>query len=208
VNTIRRTLVLAAAVVAAACTADGAGRQLVAPEGRQPHFTITSSTVTCPDTISVGQSAQCTAYFYDENHNLVSTTPTWGTNTSTLVSVSSTGVVGGLAIGLADVRATAGSVTGSKSVYVKPGISLYISGPSPVLKLDPCRWGAVPSGGTPPYTYQWTKLGGAGTASGAIFDGYAISGAMTLTVKVTDANGVWKSVSRQIIADATAPNCF
>jgi hypothetical protein len=206
VNTIRRTLVLAAAVVAAACTADGAGRQLVAPEGH-PHFTITSSTVTCPDTISVGQSAQCTAYFYDENHNLVSTTPTWGTNTPTLVSVSSTGVVTGLAIGLADVHATAGSVTGSKSVYVKAGLTVGIFGPSQVQKFDTCEWSTSVSGGTPPYSYSWSVSSASGTSFGDYWEGYLIGGQSTMSVTVTDANGVQKTATRSIVAFFNAPLC-
>jgi len=207
VQPIRRFAILAAFVAAASCTADDGGRQVTAPEARHPHFTITTSDVTCPDTISVGQSAQCTAYFYDEFHSLVSTTPTWGTNTSSLVSVSSSGVVSGLAVGSADVHATAGGVTGSKTVYVKPGISASIVGPSPVRKFDTCVWYVSTSGGTPPYTYSWTVGSSAGTVTGDTYEGYLIGSQANFSVLITDANGVQKTVTRSIIGSPTAPLC-
>lgn len=201
-RTLHRLLAIAAAVGAAACTADIAGRQPVGP-----HFTITTSTVTCPDTITVGQSAQCTAYFYDENHSLVSTTPTWGTNTPTLDSVSATGVVKGLAVGSAEVHATAGAITGSHNVYVKPGISGFIDGPSPVRKFETCDWQVFASGGTPPYTYAWHLNGAAGTATDDFFEGSLVGSSAIFTVTVTDANGVTKDIIRTIIGNFSAPLC-
>ena len=202
-RTPHRLLAIAAALAAAACSADLGG--LRQPVG--PHFTITTSTVTCPDTISVGQSAQCTAYFYDENHNLVSTTPTWGTNTPTLDSVSTTGVVKGLAVGTADVHATAGSVTGSKNVYVKPGISGSIDGPSPVRKFETCNWQVNASGGTPPYSYSWHISGAAGSVTDDTFEGYLVGSTAIYTVTVTDANGVTKDIGRTILGNFSAPLC-
>jgi hypothetical protein len=202
-RTFHRALALSLVIATGACGADIMGRQ---PAGLRR--TITSSTVTCPDTISVAQSAQCVAYFYDENHNLVSTSPTWGTNTSSLLSVGSTGVITGVAVGSAEIHATAGSVTGSRNVYVKPGVSVYITGPGTLRKLDPCLWGAVPTGGTPPYTYTWSKTGGAGSGSGDTFSGYLVSSQMNLTVTVTDANGLSKAVTRYIIGDPYASSCY
>ena len=201
----RRTLALAVAVTAAACSADSGGRQPLGPE--RPHLTITTGTVTCPDTISVGQNSTCVAYFYDENNNLVSTTPTWGTNTSTLISVSSTGGISGLAIGTADVHATAGSVTASRNVYVKAGLSVSISGPGQVQKFDTCDWDASVSGGTPPYSYSWTVTSASGTSFGDYWEGYLIGGQSTMTVNVTDANGVQKSAQKSIVAFFSAPLC-
>jgi len=195
-------LTIVAAIGAAACTGDVAGRQPIGP-----HFTITTSTVTCPDTISVGQSAQCTAYFYDENHNLVGTTPTWGTNTATLDSVSATGVVKGLAVGTAEVHATSAGVTGSKNVYVKAGISASIEGESPVRKFDPCVWQTNASGGTPPYSYSWQINGAAGSVTDNVFEGYLVGSSAIYTVTITDANGVTKVISRTIIGNFSAPLC-
>ncbi|HET7459747.1 MAG TPA: hypothetical protein VFJ82_00810 [Longimicrobium sp.] len=203
-NLVQRTLLVATAAVAAACTADSAMRSPT-----HPRLVVTTGTVTCPDTISVGQTAQCVAYFYDENHNLISpTTPTWSTTTSTLVSVSGSGQVTGLAVGSAVVQATYSGVVGSKNVYVKPGLSVSITGPSPLRKLDPCQWGAAVTGGTAPYTFAWSKAGGYGTGNGDTFSGYLVSSQMNLTVVVTDANGVSKTVTRAIIGDPNAPNCY
>src|SRR5213082_1118731 len=76
-HVLRRSLALTAGLLAFAACSD-AVRQPLSPDGHDPRMTITTSTVVCPDTVSVGQTAQCVAYFYDENHNLVSNaTPTW-----------------------------------------------------------------------------------------------------------------------------------
>src|SRR5690349_14081565 len=111
---LRRSIALAAGLLAFVACSDTV-RQPLSPEGHGPNFTFTSSTVVVPDTISVGQSAQCVAYFYDQNNNLVSpVTPTWGTTTSTLISVNASGVATGLAVGSAVVQASYGGVTGNK----------------------------------------------------------------------------------------------
>jgi len=203
-NLLHRSLLVATAAVAAACAVDGAERSPT-----HPRRVVTSGTVTCPDTISVGQTAQCVAYFYDENHNLVSpATPAWSSSNTSLLTVSSSGQITGVGVGSVTVQATYSGVTGSKSVYVKPGLSVSITGPSPLRKLDPCQWGAAVSGGTAPYTFAWSKSGGYGTGSGDTFSGYLVSSQMNLTVVVTDANFVTKTVTRAIIGDPNAPSCY
>ena len=134
----RRITIAAAVLLAAACTGENAGRHAFSPTG--PRLTITTSDVNCPDTISVGQTAQCTAYFYDENHSLVSTTPAWSSTNTSVLTVDSIGRITGVGVGSATVQATAGGVTGSQLVYVKPGLTVSIGGPSPVRKFDTCDW--------------------------------------------------------------------
>jgi hypothetical protein len=202
---VYRLLAVTAALAAAACSADEiAGRQ---PAG--PHFTITSSTVVCPDTISQGQSAQCVAYFYDQNNNLVSpVTPTWSTTTPTLDSVSTTGVVRGLGVGTAVVRATSAGVTGSKNVYVKAGLTLSILGPATAQRWTTCTYARSVSGGTAPYTYEWSDgFGGGGLPNdGTHYDVEMItSGEIYLTV--TDANGWQRSATRYIAVHFSYPAC-
>src|SRR3982750_3712031 len=136
---LRRSLLFAAGMLVIAACGDAA-RQLLGPDGHGPRMTIPTASVTCPDTISQGQSAQCVAYFYDENHNLVTTTPTWGTNTPTLDSVSTAGVIKGLGVGLGEVHATAAGVTGSKNVYVKTGLTIAIQGPSQARRWSTCTY--------------------------------------------------------------------
>ena len=205
-RTSHRLFAIAAALAAAACSADVGGvRQPVGP-----HFTITTSTVTCPDTISQGQSAQCVAYFYDENHNLVSpVTPTWGTNTPTLDSVSTTGVIKGMAVGLAEVHATSAGVTGSKNVYVKSGLTVSISGPTLARRWTTCTWYRSVSGGTAPYTYQWSDEHGTGSPidTGISYDVDMISVSDDIYLIVTDANGWTRFATKHVNTSSTAPLC-
>ena len=209
---LRRALPFAAGLLAfAAFIACGdAGRQPLSPDGRGPRMTITTSTVTCPDTISQGQSAQCVAYFYDENHNLVTTTPTWGTNTATLDSVSATGVVKGLAVGLAEVHATAAGVTGSKNVYVKAGLTISIQGPSQARRWSTCTYTRSVSGGTSPYTYEWSSEAGGGSPidNGISYDVDLISaGGDDIHLTVTDANGWSRSATKHTSVSLSYPAC-
>jgi len=204
---IRRTLALLATIpLAFAC---GEDRAPLNPENAKPHFVITQVTVTCPDTISAGQSSQCQAYAYDHNNNLVSNaTITWGTTTPSLISVSGTGGITGLAVGSAVVQATADGVTTSRNVYVKPGLTVSISGPSLVRRFyDTCTWSASASGGTAPYTYSWDAQGGGGTESTRYWTGSVISASMTLTVTVTDFNGVQKSASKVVSGTSSTLVC-
>lgn len=184
------------------------GQPLLTPGEGGPRLAITTVSVTCPDTISVGQTAQCVAYAYDQNNQLVSPASfTWSTTTPSLVSLSSTGQATGLAVGSAVVQATSAGVTGSRNVYVKPGLSVSLGGPSPVQRYTVCTWGALVYGGTPPYSYSWYKLGGTGTSYGYYWSGQLISTQMTLRVTVTDANGVQKVAERLIMASLDAPEC-
>lgn len=205
-NSALRTLLLATAAVAAACTPDSAARDPLTPT--PPRMVVTSGTVTCPDTISVGQTVQCVAYFYDHNNNLIaSATPTWSTTTGTLVSVSGSGQATGLAVGSATVQASYGGVTGNKNVYVKPGLTVTISPPSTVRRFTSCTWYKSVSGGTAPYTYYWEIDGGSGTSTGATFTADVISASADIYLTVTDANGVQKTVTKHINTSTSAPLC-
>lgn len=197
-------LVLAALVLAAACADTGA---LVSVDGVRPALTLTTVSVVCPDTIQVGQSAQCIHYAYDENNNFISgTTATWSTSTPSLISVSSSGLITGLAVGNASVQGTSGGVNGSRGVYVRPGLSISIDGPGPVRRYQTCSWFADATGGAYPYTYTWQVSSASGTAYGYEWNGYTISSiGFTLKVNVTDANGVKGSLSRYVSVSPSAP---
>lgn len=206
---LRRSLAVTAGLVALAACGDTA-RQPLAPPGLGPRLTVTSSIVVCPDTISVGQSAQCVAYFYDENNNLVSNaTPTWSTTTSSVDAVSSSGVVTGVSVGNGNVKATYSGVTGTKNLYVKPGLSVSIVGPSLVPRWVTCTWSSSVSGGTAPYTYQWSDARGTGNLpdNGTSYSVDMISASDILYLTVTDANGVQQSVSKNVTTSLSAPPC-
>jgi hypothetical protein len=204
----RFPLALVAVMAATAC--GDLNDALLSVDGVTPNLTITTVSVTCPDTISEGQTAQCIHYAYDQNNSFVSgTTATWGTTTPSLISVSSTGSITGLAVGNAVVQATTGGVTGSKNVYVKPGISISLAdGPGQVRRYDTCTWRAAVYGGTGPYTYSWSATSASGSSSLYEWTGYTISSlGFTLQVTVTDANGVTATQSRYITTSTSAPYC-
>jgi hypothetical protein len=209
-NPMKKLHALLAAVAAVALTGCGDTGKLLSVGEVSPLLTITTVSVTCPDTISVGQTAQCIHYAYDQNNNLVGgSTATWGTSTPSLVSVSSSGNVTGLAVGSAVVQATSGGVTGSKNVYVKPGISISLAdGPGQVRRYDTCMWRAAVSGGTWPYSYSWSASSASGSSYLYEWTGYTISSVgFTLQVTVTDANGVTATQSRYITTSTSAPYC-
>lgn len=200
---------LALLALAATTACSDLNDALLSPNGALPRLTVATVSVTCPDTISVGQTAQCIHYAYDQNNTFVSgTTATWSTTTPSLISVSSSGSITGLAVGSAVVRATAGGVTGQKSVYVKPGITISIDGPDPVQRYNTCTWYAGVFGGTSPYSYSWQVTSGVGTANTYQWTGYTINSlGFTLKVTVTDANGVKATQSRYVTVDTSAPSC-
>jgi hypothetical protein len=200
-------LALLTVLFASACADSGT---LATVRGVTPDLTLTTVTVVCPDTIMVGQTAQCIHYAYDENNNLISgTTATWSTSTPSLISVTSGGSITGLAVGNASVQATSGGVIGTRGVYVKPGLSISLAdGPGQVQRYDTCTWRAGVSGGTWPYTYAWTATSASGTANTYEWTGFTISSlGFTLKVKVTDANGVVGTQSRWITTSTSAPLC-
>jgi hypothetical protein len=86
---------------------------------------------------------------------------------------------------------------------------LSIQGPSAVTRWNYCSFRAVPSGGTAPYTYAWSVVNGSGSAgpSGAYWTGYTHTTSMTLTVKVTDALGATRTVSKSVAGVLTELEC-
>jgi len=56
-----------------------------------------------------------------------------------VIAVSGTGGIKGLAVGTAHAQATADDVTTSRSVYLKPGLSVTVNGPGSVKRFsDSC----------------------------------------------------------------------
>jgi|GEM_PF-4332415 len=208
-HVVQRSLILAAGLLAFAACGDTV-RQPLSPDGHGPRMTITTSSVTCPDTISVGQTAQCVAYFYDENHNLVSNvTPTWSSTNTSILTANSSGQATGVAVGSASVQATSAGVTGSKSVYVKPGLTVGITGTTLARRWTTCTWYKSASGGTAPYTYYWWDEHGTGSVNntGTSYQVDMISASDDIYLTVTDANGVQATATKHVNTSSTAPLC-
>ena len=106
---------LAVAVISAlvsACGGDGGDTQ--------PPKPVQTVTVTAPTTtIQVGQTVQLTATAEDADGAVVgSSTFTWSTSDAAVAAVSPTGLVSGVAVGQAEISATAEGIPGSISITV------------------------------------------------------------------------------------------
>lgn len=84
--------------------------------------TIASVTVSAPlKTIDVGNTTQLSAVAYDQTGaQLVGVTFQWLSSDKTIATVSSTGVVTGVAVGSARISALAGTVSGFVDVTIGP----------------------------------------------------------------------------------------
>jgi len=87
-----------------------------------PSVTVASVTVNAPGrSIGVGNTAQLTAVAFDQTGaQLLGVTFQWSSSDKTIATVSSTGVVTGVAIGSARITALTGAVSGFVDVTVGP----------------------------------------------------------------------------------------
>ena len=86
-----------------------------------------------------------------------------------------------------------------------PPMSASIAGPSEVKPNQSwCFWAANTSGGTPPYSYNWS---GVLSGTGATVTG-AVNSSGRLYLLVTDSNGQQRSPSKYITSSWTAPDCL
>ncbi|HEU0054358.1 MAG TPA: hypothetical protein VFQ39_14320 [Longimicrobium sp.] len=123
-----RKLHLAAILLLASAAAIGCadqGARITSPPGlEKPSFLLgptTRVTVSCPDSIGVSETAQCSASGWDADNNFTgSTVSSWSSSDTNKVSVSSGGQVGGVATGSALISADMGGVIGSGTVVVVP----------------------------------------------------------------------------------------
>lgn len=89
--------------------------------------------------------------------------------------------------------------------YTPPPLSVSISGRSTVKPNVSCEWTAVPSGGTTPYTYSWTKNGSYAGSGSSLTTSFSSSG--TLGVQVTDGAASQASGSKSITVTSNTTTC-
>lgn len=89
-------------------------------------------------------------------------------------------------------------------------LNVTIAGPGSINNWWECTWYAWVSGGTPPYTYQWSAMGmtPTGPDDADYWTGYkAVSSYGALDVYVSDANGNTGHRSLIIEDSQSIPNC-
>src|SRR2546426_540578 len=107
-QTLRRLLAVAAVLLLATCHNEG------------PHATVASVTVAPRTwTVAVGATVQLTATPKDANGTvLTGRVVTWGSDNTAVATVSSTGLVGGVAEGQATITATSEGQSGTAALTV------------------------------------------------------------------------------------------
>lgn len=100
----------------------------------------------------------------------------------------------------APVAAPAGSVAPAQAITV------FIGGLRRINSSAYCVWEANANGGTAPYTYAWSTVGGGGTGYAETWSGhFPTSG--TLTVTVTDALGATGTSAINVTSVYNGPLC-
>lgn len=118
-----------------------------------------------PASVYTGGTRQLTATGYDQYGATMSGLSfTWSSSNSSVASVSSSGLVSGVAVGSTSVTASASGRSGSATVNVTtPPLNASISGSQYVARHTSAQYTASTWGGTAPYTYEWRTR--QGTAS-------------------------------------------
>jgi len=94
------------------------------------------------------------------------------------------------------------------TVIVNPKPTAAFTSNSPVCFPAAVEFTDATSGGTPPYTYEWSFGDGLGTSTEANPSyTYDAIGTYTVILRVTDANGCWDITSRSVtVRDCTSPS--
>ena len=101
---------------------------------------------------------------------------------------------------------TAASAPPAGSVSLAAALTVFVGGPTRIDSQTWCTWEATVSGGTDPYTYEWSSDNGGGTGYDAVWSGhFPVSG--SLTVFVTDALGATGSATMNVTSVYDGPLC-
>ncbi|HEX2080669.1 MAG TPA: hypothetical protein VHG08_23395 [Longimicrobium sp.] len=110
-------------------------------------------------------------------------------------------------VAMAVAPAGGGMDRGGTRLFVESTLTVSItSGPSTIQPNKTCEWLAAASGGTAPYTWDWS-----GGTTIYEDEGYYLarsSSSFYVTVQVTDAAGSTASASRYVGVSSTAPTCI
>ena len=81
-----------------------------------------------------------------------------------------------------------------------------IMGPTEVAPGDPCVFWASPSGGTPPYTYEWTAAGQTSSSYDITYTASANQSGYWVTLVMRDANNQMATDAQYVQVSTSAPS--
>lgn len=156
-----------------------------------------------PTTVYVGGSRQLTATAKDQYGAAMSGYSfTWSSSNPSAASVSSSGLVSGVAAGSATITASTGGKSGSASVTVSNSPpSVWLAGPSSVTRYQSAQYTASASGGTAPYTYQWRSRQGNAYSWGSWQNWYS-TGSTNYTYASVNGCGITRNQIEVLVTDA------
>ncbi len=111
-----------AVAVLASCSGGG-DKGVTNPNGGGPPPTLTSITISGGTTTTVGGTLQLSASPKDQTGAAFNSAVTWETSSAFVATVSSTGLVTGIAAGQATITATAGTIKQTATVTVSSGVA-------------------------------------------------------------------------------------
>ena len=129
---MRKHVLLIALLIGAGCKAT---------DGPDPQITTTVQVTSTPTTITVGETAQASAIVKDQNgQSLSGKTIAWISLNPTVATVTSAGIVRGVAGGNATIQGTVDGITGSATISVIQPEPACVTGPTLV---DPATGNAA-----------------------------------------------------------------
>ncbi len=169
---VSRLVAIAAALLGASC--GGGGGSPTTPPPPPPPPVLTAITISGETTVAVGASLSLTAIPKDQNGSAIAVTINWTSGSAGVATVSSSGVVTGVAPGTAVITATSGSVSATATITV-PAVpvltSITLSGGTTVVAGAALQLTAAPkdqNGGAIAAAIVWaTGATGVATVSGS-----------------------------------------
>ncbi len=203
----RSTIVVGLAALIVSCSGGGGDSPMTPP----PTPVLTTISLTGGTTVAVGSTLTLIASPRDQNGNAIAATVTWSSGATNVATVTSSGVVTGVAPGSAIITSAAGSVTANTTITVTAVpilTSITISGGSTLVAGTALQLTATPkdqNGAAIAATIAWSSgtsavasVNSSGLITG-VTAGTAIitasSGTVTATLTVTVAAPVLTSIT-------------